>query len=157
MTAADIKVKDIMMDPILIQEDSTFFDALKLMMERKVNTLLVVDSEGVLVGEVSVVNLLEAIVPDFVEEDTIAAHYMSQATFEQEIEEAKDVPVSKFVNKNRESVEENASLMEVAVVAMDMSQARVPVVNKDKKPVGVVTRRGLKKIVAAHLGIDWDN
>lgn len=157
MTAADLKVRDIMMEPITIRNSATFLETTKLMMERKVNTLLVVNEEGKLLGEVSVVNLLEAVVPDYVEEDSIAAHYISYETFEKEIDEAKDLPVSKFVNAHRAYVKEDASIMEVAIAAMDKSQARVPVVDDEKKPVGVVTRRGLKKIIAAHLGIEWNN
>lgn len=156
MTIDDIKVRDIMMEPITISETATMKEALELMMERRVNTLLAVDADGVFLGEVSVVNLLAAVVPPYVQTDDIAAHFISSDAFNKAIEESADKKVGDFYTEDRRSVLENASLMQVAVIAMDKGQARIPVLDEDKKPIGVITRRGLKKIIAAHLGIEWD-
>jgi CBS domain-containing protein len=44
-------------------------------------------------------------------------------------------------------------LMTVAATAIARRQARIPVIDHDNRPIGIISRRGLKHILAKFLGI----
>ena len=44
-------------------------------------------------------------------------------------------------------------LMAVAAVAIAQQKARIPVVDVDNRPVGIISRRGLKHLIAQFLNI----
>ncbi len=146
-------MKDIMIHCTLVKNTATFDDVINVMISENTNSVLVIDDEGKMVGEVNVVELLKAVVPDYTEEDTIAAHFTTEEIFHEEIARTKNMPVTDFMVTDKTTVTENASLMEVAVIAIERGQARIPVVDEDNKPLGAITRRGLKKIMAQHLDI----
>lgn len=149
-------MKDIMIESVVVKDTATFDDVMNIMVSENTNSVLVIDDEGKLVGEVNVVELLSAVVPDYTEQDAIAAHFATEDTFKEEIARTKNMVVSDFMITNKKVVTENASLMEVAVIAIERGQARIPVVDADCKPLGAITRRGLKKIMAKHLDINHD-
>lgn len=152
----NLSVKDITIQSPVIKDTDTFEKVMKTMISEKTNSVLVVNDEGKLVGEVTVVELLSAVVPDYMEEDAVAAHFTTEDVFKEEIARTVNMCVGDFMIKNKRAVKENASLMEVAVIGIERGQARIPVVDEDNKPVGVITRRGLKKIIAQHLDINLD-
>lgn len=149
----NLSIKDVMVPAIVVRNTSTLQSVVEKMCNEKTNAILVINENEVLVGEVNVVQVLQAIVPDYTETDSIAAHFVSEDIFKEEIEKAKSMPVSEFMITDRKTVKESASLMEVAVIAIERGQARIPVVDADDKLVGVITRRGLKKIIAKNLDL----
>lgn len=147
-------MKDIITQSPVVKDTDTFEGVMQTMVSEETNSVLVVDSEGKLVGEVTVVELLSAVVPDYMEEDAVAAHFATEDVFKEEIARTVNMRVADFMITDRRVVKENASLMEVAVIGIERCQARIPVVDDDHRPVGAITRRGLKKIMAKHLDIN---
>lgn len=150
----NLSMKDIMIQSAVVKDTDTFEDVMNTMVSENTNSVLVVDEEGKLAGEVNVVQLLSAVVPDYTEEDAIAAHFATEDTFKEEIARTKNMTVKDFMVTDKKVVTESASLMEAAVIAIERGQARIPVVNEEGKPIGAITRRGLKKIMAKHLNIE---
>jgi len=148
-----MEVKELVKPAVTINEDSTFSDALKAMINGQTNTLLVVDEEGVLVGEVSVADLLDAIVPEYLDGDTIATKFSDETMFEQAVKDAELRLVSEFMSADFNSVELSDNLMTVATTAIANKRARIPVVDQDNRPIGIISRQGLKHIIAKYLGL----
>jgi len=152
----DRTIKDIMIKPTLIGIDSTFIEVLTKMICAHTNSLLVVNNRGVLVGRVQSLNLLWHIKPDYIDDKVTAltAHFIDEESFQESCIKAKDDPLDKFMEKDPKTVKVNTSLMEAAMIAMEDKHARIPVVDDAKKPIGILTRTELKKIMASYLGID---
>ena len=148
-----MELKDITKEAVVVEENATFLDALKAMVEKQSNSLLVINSNGELAGEVTVSDLLDAVVPEYLDGDSIAAHFATEKMFEEAVKAAQDKPVSDFMSVDLDPIRADEGLMSVAATAIARQQARIPVVDHDNRPVGIVSRRGLKHIIAQYLGI----
>lgn len=148
-----MEVKDIIKEAVTIAETASFKDAVSAMITGQTNSLLVINADGKLVGEVSVSDLLDAIVPEYLDGDSIAAHFATADMFKESVKDATDQQVQYFMSKDIDPVEMTDGLMAVAATAIARHQARVPVVDQEGRPVGIISRRGLKHIIADTLGI----
>lgn len=148
-----MEVKDITKEAIIISEDASFKDALSKMMSEKTNTLLVTGNDGGLVGEVSVTDLLDAIVPDYLDGDSIAANFATEDMFEAAVNDTVEKQVKFFMSTDFDAVHMHDSMMVIATTAIAHDRARIPVVDDENRPVGIVSRQGLKHILAKFLGI----
>lgn len=148
-----MEVKDIIKDAITISETASFKDAVALMIHKQTNSLLVTNEAGVLVGEVTVSDLLEAIVPDFLSGDSVAAHFATNEMFNEAVTQAEEKEVQFFMTTDLKPVKLNESAMAVAANAIEHVRVRIPVVDEENKPVGIISRRGLKHIIGDALNI----
>ncbi len=144
-------LEQIMRPAALIDEEASLGEAVERMNKEKTNELLVVNADGVLVGEVSVTDLLGAVVPDDLNGDDVVAHFSSEETFRESIKNAAYKPVSECMSYAVESVRADARLIDVAATAIAMGQARIPVVDHDNHPIGIISRVGLKQILTEYL------
>lgn len=148
-----MEVRDITKDAVLITEEASFKEALEKMVKQQTNTLLVVDDEGKLSGEVSVTDLLDAIVPEYLDGDSIAANFATGEMFDEAVKDATEKQVQFFMSKDFTAINLSDGLMTVAATAIAHQRARIPVVDNENRPVGMISRRGLKHILAQGLGI----
>lgn len=149
-----MEIKDIVKPAVTIPESATFRDAVSEMIEKQTNTLLVVSGEGTLVGEIGVSDLLDAVVPSYLDGDSIAAHFATEEMFKEAVSDAELKPATEFMATDLSPLTLNDSLMTVASIAIAQRRARIPVVDEDNRPVGMVSRRGLKHILANYLNIN---
>lgn len=153
MMTASMEVKDILKEAVTISEDTSFKDAIALMIEKKTNSLLVTNEAGELIGEVSVADLLRAVVPEYLSDDSVAAHFATGDMFDESVQDAAEKQVTFFMTTKTHPVKATESVMAVATNAIAYNRVRIPVVDEDNKPVGMVSRRGLKHIIGDALGI----
>ncbi len=151
-----MQLKDITKLAVMISEDATFEDALKTMVREKTNSLLVLDDEGKLSGELSVSDLLAASVPDDLDGDSAMAHLADEESFKKSVVEAKYKLVSEFMSPEANPVLITDDLMAVAASALASGRSTIPVVDHENHPVGVISRRGIKHIIAKYLGVKDD-
>lgn len=149
-----MKVVDITKPAVLIEETASFSDALRKMVDEQTNTLLVINETGALAGEVSVSDLLDAIVPEYLDGDNIAAKFATESMFEEAVNDAAERQVSFFMSTDFDAVQATDGLMTVAATAIAHQRARIPVVDVENRPVGIISRQGLKHILARFLGIE---
>ena len=149
-----MKIKDIMREPIIVTHKDTFSTVLNTLLCHKTNSALVVDDDGRLDGEINVLLLLKEVVPDYLEGNDIAAHFATLDIFHEDIEKAQDVHVEKMMNKKPKTITLDSSLMSATIVAMQAGQSRVPVVDEEGRPIGVLTRTQLKQLIGQHLNLD---
>ena len=148
-----MEVKDIVKEAVTVSEEASFHEALSAMITGKTNTLLVVDQANELVGEVTVADLLDAIVPEYLDGDSIAAHFATEEMFEEAVKDAEGQQVKYFMSKDYSTVQMDDGLMTIAATAIAHQRARIPVVDAENHPVGIISRQGLKHIIAKFLNI----
>lgn len=146
-----MNVKDIVKPAALISETDTFEAALHKMSSEQTNTLLVIDEEGELTGEVTVTDLLNAIVPETLNGDEVLNYFSTDEAIKTSIDMVRYTPVSEFVSHDYTALELSDNLLSVFANAIAHERARIPVVNKDNRPVGIVSRRGLKAVLEKFL------
>jgi len=148
-----MKVKDIVKPAVIITETDTFEFALRAMITQQTNTLLVTNAEGVLIGEVTVTDLLDAVVPDTLDGSEVMEHYTTDDAFIASIEVARDLPVAEFMSHDYSALTLNDNLTSIVATAIAHERARIPVVDDENHPVGIISRQGLKQILAKFMGL----
>lgn len=149
-----MEIGDIMRDATTVSSDATFREVVKKMIVEKTNSLVVVDEGGACVGFVNPKALIQHVIPDYLEDDAIAAHFASENIFREEAAKVADAPIADFMQKEVATVKAGDSLMQAAVVALASNQVRIPVVDADEKPIGLLTRTELKNVIGSFLDID---
>ena len=144
-------VKDIVKPAVIVTETDTFEFALKAMMNQQTNTILVTDNNGKLSGEVTVSDLLMAVVPDILNGGEVMEHFKNDDAFIASIEVARDLPVSEFMSRDFSALTLNDDLTSIIATAIAFERARIPVVDENEHPVGIISRRGLKQILDKFL------
>jgi CBS domain-containing protein len=144
-------LKTIIKEAVVVSDAASLGDALHAMNTGHTNTLLVADAAGKLVGEVSVSDLFDAIIPTDTSGDQAFAHLEDDAAFKAAVHAAQDTAVSEFMSTDFETVTPDGSLLQVAAVAIGQGRARIAVVDHDNRPVGIISRSGLKQVLEAYL------
>jgi len=113
----------------------------------------VVDVEGRLVGGVSTLDIIRAVLPDYIESDEVAARFANTEMLKEDACKAAAKPLSEFVDRNEATVDPDANLLEATVISSRDSNGRIIVIDEHRKPVGLLTRTEIKQVLAAFLGV----
>lgn len=148
-----MELKDITKEAAIIGMDATLEDVVKKMIHEKANALIVVDEDGKFAGEVNVSDLFEAIVPEYLDGDAVLEHFASEEKFIEAVKDSADKFVEDFMGVNAEPVQVTDSIMNVAAAAIAHQHSRIPVVDHSNRPIGVISRQGLKHIIGKFLNI----
>ena len=92
-------------------------------------------------------------IPDDVDGDNALAHLADEESFRKAMQHAADKSVSECMSYAVESIRADARLIDVAATAIAMGQARIPVVDHDNRPVGIISRQGLRHILSLYLNV----
>ncbi len=147
-------VKDVMRDVQTIGNKATFREALAQMICKKTNSLIIVDDEGKFVGMVNARTLIHKCVPGYLGEDATAAHFANEDIFREEVEKVSNEPISKIMDEDISVVKENESLIKAAIIVGSGNQIRIPVLDDEGRPIGLLTRTELKQVIGIFLGIE---
>ncbi len=142
-----MKAKDITKPAVTISKLDSFNNALKKMLSEHTNTLLVVDEKEILCGELSVTDLLDALIPEYANGDEVLEHFASEENFKNAVLDTSDRLVEDFMIKDFSSVQADDDLITIVSHAISFQRARVAVFDKDGKPTGIISRQGLKQIL----------
>ncbi len=146
-----MQVKEIVKPAVVVAQTDTFETALNAMVTQHTNTLLVTDESGALVGEVTVADLLDAVVPDTLNGNEVMEHFANDQAFIASIEVAKEIPVADFMSADYTALSLEDDLTSIVANAISHQRARIPVVDRDNRPVGIISRQGLKRILATFM------
>ncbi|MEM0378142.1 MAG: CBS domain-containing protein [Thermosphaera sp.] len=128
-----VRTSDIMSTPPVTAEETTPIEEVaKKMFEHDVSSVLVVDSAGRLVGIVT-------------EKDIVGALAIGKI--------GSSIPVARFMKENPITVNPDTPLDEILEKMRRFNIRHLPVVDKDGKPVGMVTQRDLLDVVLTLLKI----
>ena len=146
-----MKLAEITKEAFIIPENASFGEALDMMLNNYTNTLLVVNDAGELSGEVSVSDLFDAVIPMTMDPDDVIGNIKNEPAFIESVKAARETPIFDFMSTDYTTVTPDDTIMDVAAVAIAHQQARIPVVDHDGHPVGIISRQGLKKILGKFM------
>jgi len=149
-----MEIRDLAKEAVVINEESTFRDALALMVTKQTNSLLVIDEDGKLSGEIGVSDLLNATIPTELEPEDVLENLNSEEGFGEAVQIAADKLVKDFMSIDIQPVHVDDTLLTIASTAIAHGTQHIPVVDHDGQPIGVISRRGLKHILAKYLNIE---
>lgn len=152
----EYKVRDLMRHAVIIPENAQLKEALEALVEGKVNLAVVVDADGVFVGGITTLDIIRAILPDYLEEDKAVKHFVDDEMLSEDTKKAATIPIIDFVDRRDATIDPDAGLLEATIVASGDGNGRIVVVDENKKPVGLLTRTEIKQVLAAYLDIKND-
>ena len=128
----------------VISSDKTIEDALVAMVEKKTNSLVVVDEEEKPIGIVSSYTLIKEVVPDYLKGDPIYSNFGAEGTLDKYAVKMKDKKIGDIMHKDFHILSENDAMIEAASYAVEASRRMLPVVDGDGKTIGVINRTSIK-------------
>jgi len=146
-------ISDLMRPAVLVDTSTTLFEALSKMIQERRNSLVVVSQDGTVAGAVNAVDIIMEVLPDYLEEDRVAAHFADTSLLKEDALRVKERSVESFMAKRVATVTPESSLIEAAVLATKQGRGRIIVVDEKNKPLGVLTRTEIKHVIAGFLDI----
>ncbi|MFO7951485.1 MAG: CBS domain-containing protein [Bacillota bacterium] len=141
-------VKEIMStDPITVSTEDSVEKCARLLQERDISGLPVLDSDGNLVGIVTEGDLIRRAsrikVPGYLEILGGLIYLDSPKKFIDELQRAMALDAGKLMSKNVITVNPDDSLERAATLMVENNINRLPVVDENKGLVGIVSRRDI--------------
>ena len=140
--------------PATVRAEMTMKEAVRLMVQFKANGLIVVDELNKVVGILSSWDVIQLIVPDYLEDDKHLAAFEAESTFDDRISQMADTKVGEFMTKEVHSVTADNSLMQAATVLSEFHIRQLPVVDENGVLVGYLNRTDMKIAIARVLGVE---
>ena len=147
------KVSDLMREPLLIQRDAHLKDVLLSLLDGKTNIGCVVDEDGHFVGAVTTVDVIRAILPDYIESDEVAARFADESMLKEDVLKAACHPISEFIEEDETTVSPDTQLLEATVLSSKDCNGRIVVTDEDNKPVGILSRTQIKRALVTFLDV----
>ena len=151
-----MKIKDIMRKAFTINENTSLKDTVKEMLKENVNSILVVNKKWVLVWSVDIVTLIKTIVPEYIwNRGSSLSEFTTEDMFDEFIDDNKGKKVKYFMLIDPKTINIDSPVLTAAIITTEWRQARIPVVDENNKPVWVITRHSIKKILADKLWLKY--
>jgi CBS domain-containing protein len=148
-----MKVKEIMTkDVVSIKPDDNAKDTLGLLLKMQISGLPVIDAQGKLVGMFTEKDVLKNVLPSYIEKIGRFVYEENPKSIKKKFEDLANLTISQLMRKEVISVDEDTSLSEVAHLMLTQNVRRIPVLNKEKKVVGIVAREDIIKAYAKEAG-----
>lgn len=138
---------------VTVRSNTTVHDAVKAMIDSNTNGLVVVNGGKEVVGILSSWDIIEHVVPDYLEEDKHLATFESGAVFAERVKEVANDPISSFMSEHVHVVRPNHTLMAAATLLSEFKIRQLPVVNDEGILVGYINRTDIKKAIGDILGL----
>lgn len=150
-------VQDVMRTELtLFTPDMLFRDVIKEFLDKDMESTAVVAEAGSkkLVGVISLFDLIERLVPEYLETDPTAAVFEAEGFFRNAVEKVATTPVKDIMKAPVHFVHPNHTLIEVATLISKFKLRSVPVLQENSDTiVGYVSRRDIKEAMGSVLGL----
>ncbi|NJN58248.1 MAG: CBS domain-containing protein [Leptolyngbyaceae cyanobacterium SL_5_9] len=148
-------VADVMShDPIVVKPQTPLKEAIRLIAEKRVSGLPVVDDQNQLVGIISETDLMwqetGATPPPYIMVLDSVIYLENPARYEQELHKALGQTVAEVMTKDAIATKPDQPLREAAQLMHDRDVRRLPVVDPAGKVVGILTRGDIVRFMAAN-------
>jgi len=138
-------VKDYMCDWVnTISQEKTFPEVVKKMIEKKTNSIVVVDENEKPIGLISSQKLIKQVVPNYLGEDPTSSIFGAEGTFDKYADKLKELKAGDFIETDFHTLSPDDAMIEAATFAIKGKQRFMPVLDEDGKLVGAITRTCIK-------------
>lgn len=120
-------------------------EALDILLDMQISGLPVIDKEGRLVGMFTEKGILKNILPTYLESVGKFIYADDPKGIKSKVDNLASIKVEDIMRKEVVTVDEDASLSEVARIMLTQKIRRIPVLNKEGKVVGIVARQDIVK------------
>jgi CBS domain-containing protein len=149
-----MKVSEIMsQDVVSVKPDDSAKDALALLSKMQISGLPVINEQNKLVGMFTEKEVLAAILPSYVERVGRFMYRENPKAIRHKIAQLGNMKVKELMRKEVATVDEDASLCEVARIMLTQKIRRLPVLNKAGKVIGIVARADIMKGFSREYGL----
>lgn len=128
----------------MISGDKTFPEVVKQMVDKKTNSIVVVDENEKAIGLISSQTLIKRVVPSYLEEDPTNSMFGAEGTFDKYADKLKKLKAKDFMETDFHTLSEDDAMIEAATYALKGKQRFMPVVDTDGKLIGAITRTCIK-------------
>lgn len=143
-------------DVVTLQADAVFKDAVGLMLKKHTNGVVVIDCDKRVTGILSSWDLIQYIVPNYLEDDKHLAPFESGDFFKERVREVAEHPIAKFMTTKVHTVREDATIMEAAALLSEYRIRQLPVVNESGSLIGYLNRTDIKHAMGDVLWMHRD-
>ena len=148
-----MKVKEIMSKNLTsISPDTNAKEALDLLLEMQISGLPVIDEKNKLVGMFTEKEVLAAILPSYIGKVGRFVYEENPKSIKKKFQDLANLTVAQLMRKDVITIDEETSLCEVARLMLTHRVRRIPVLDKEKKVVGIVAREDIVKSYAKEAG-----
>ncbi|UBF27690.1 CBS domain-containing protein [Kovacikia minuta CCNUW1] len=151
-TVADVMSRD----PITVQSDTPLTEVIRILAERRISGLPVVEQTGKLVGVVSETDLMwrESGVtpPPYIMLLDSVIYLENPVRYERELHKALGQTAGEVMTRNPVIIHPDKSLREAAQLMHEHSVQRLPVLDSKEHVVGILTRGDIVRAMAAEQG-----
>lgn len=134
-------------DVVWVNHRATIREAVNIFVERNINSVVVVDDQHHVVGMLSSIDIIQYIVPDYLEEDRHLASFEAREVFERRVKEIADEPVTHSMSKEVKTIQPDHTLIEAATLLSEHRINQLPVVDEAGKLIGYIGRSNIKHAI----------
>lgn len=136
-----MKIKEIMKKEVVsIKPEDNVIEALNLLLKMQISGLPVIDAQGKLRGMFTEKDFLTHILPSYVEKVGRFMYQENPKAVRQKILSLRTIKVKDIMRRDVVTADEDNTLCEVARTMLTQKARRIPVLNKAKEVVGIVSR-----------------
>jgi CBS-domain-containing membrane protein len=152
-----MKVKEIMSKNLTsISPDANAKEALDLLLKMQISGLPVIDEKNKLVGMFTEKEVLAAILPSYIGKVGRFVYEENPKSIKKKFQDLANLTVAQLMRKDVITIDEETSLCEVARLMLTQRVRRIPVLDKEKKVVGIVAREDIVKSYTKEAGWEID-
>ncbi|NHC35855.1 CBS domain-containing protein [Scytonema millei] len=148
-TVADVMTRD----PIVVRPETSLHDAIKLLAEKRISGLPVVDDAGKLIGTISETDLMwqetGVTPPAYIMFLDSVIFLKNPAQYERDLHKALGQTVGEVMSQDVITVAPDKPLRDAAQLMHDRKIQRLPVVDPSGKVIGILTRGDIVRDLAA--------
>jgi CBS domain-containing protein len=149
-----LNVKDLMTREVMtVAPEMSVRDAAKLLFEKEISGLPVVSQDNKIIGMITEKDLIAMALPNYLEKLGDFDFILNEEPFTKKIADADKVKVKDIMRKDVLCVSEDTPIPEVARLMIIKKVRRIPVLDKDKKLIGIIARADIVKEIAKKTGI----
>ena len=142
-------------DTWTVNQNSTIYQAIFEMVDKRSNSIVVVDDKNYPVGVISIQDIAAAIVPsEFIENTNMARAMYKSGFFDEQVLKMQNLPVKDVMRKEFSKIDLKSNTLEILADFLQNDLYTVPIMDGEKM-IGVATRSDVKKAIAQVLGIKY--
>lgn len=138
-------------DFLTVPKTATLKEAVALMIKNKSNGAVVINGGNKVAGILSSWDMIQHVVPNYLEEDKHLAAFEAGDTLVNRVKEVANDPVSKFMTKKVQTIFADDNLMKAATMLSEFHIRQLPVVDANGVLIGYLNRTDIKKVLGEIL------
>ncbi|MEM7554467.1 MAG: CBS domain-containing protein [Cyanobacteria bacterium P01_A01_bin.84] len=141
-------------NPSMVRQGTPLQEAIKILAEKSISGLPVVDDDGTLIGVISETDLMwqetGVTPPAYIMLLDSVIYLKNPVTYERDLHKALGQTVGEVMSKNPVTISPDESLKKAAQLMHNRKISRLPVVDEKGQVIGILTRGDIIKTMAAN-------